>query len=415
MGRTSLSTALAGLNAHASSIDVVGNNLANLNTTGYKANVASFRDLVAQSLAADGATTVGLGVAPPRVSRQLLQGAIQGTGGSMDAAIQGDGYFILRNSQNASMYTRAGNFHVDAKGILVTSTKETVQGWSENSGVLDTNGTVGDITLPLGALQPPKATTEFSINMNLNAGAQTGDAFSTPIRVFDSLGEPHILTVTFTRAAAPGQWDYAIKVPGTDVGSTNATVTVLNSSSPLTFDSTGKLTAPAADITGIQVTGLASGAADMDVKWQLFSTGAVPRITQFAQASAISANSQDGSAPSQLISVAIADGGRVVAQFSNGQQRIVAQLALASIRNPDSLLSASNNNFLLGADSALPAVGVADTGGRGKVTGGALESSNVDIAQEFTNLIILQRGYQANSRVITTSDELSQETLNLKR
>jgi flagellar hook protein FlgE len=190
---------------------------------------------------------------------------------------------------------------------------------------------------------------------------------------------------------------------------------VLTSTSPLTFDSAGKLTAPTADITGIQVTGLASGAADMDVKWQLFSAASTPRITQFAQPSAISANTQDGSAPSQLINVAIAESGRVVAQFSNGQQRIVAQLALASIRNPDSLLATSNNNFLLGADSALPAVGVADTGGRGKVNGGALESSNVDIAQEFTNLIVLQRGYQANSRVITTSDELSQETLNLKR
>ncbi len=415
MGRTALSTALAGLNAHASAIDIVGHNLANLNTTGFKGSTASFRELVAQSLAADGSTTVGLGVTPPRASRQNTQGAIQGTGGPMDVAIQGEGFFIVHNAQNATMYTRAGNFRTDATGKVITVSSEAVQGWTETNGVLDTSGAIQDIILPLGSIQPPLATTIFSIDMNLNAGALAGEMSSAPLNVFDSLGQPHVLTVTLTKTATAGQWDYVATVPGADVGDPAATVTVLTSATPLTFDTQGKLIDPTADLTGIPITGLVSGAADMDLTWGLFSSPAVPRITQFTHPSAVSANAVNGSAASQLIGVAIAEGGRVVAQFSNGQQRVVAQLALAAIRNPDSLLAASNNNFLLGANSALPAIGVADTGGRGKVTGGALESSNVDIAQEFTNLIILQRGYQANSRVITTSDELSQETLNLKR
>jgi flagellar hook protein FlgE len=156
------------------------------------------------------------------------------------------------------------------------------------------------------------------------------------------------------------------------------------------------------------------GAADLTINWNLWN-GVAPRLTQYSQPSAVAANAQDGFAASQLTTVAIGDGGVVLAQYSNGQQVAVGQLAMASIRNPESMIAVGNNNFQLSARSALPAIGVAGTGGRWEILGGSVEFSTVDIAKEFTNLIVLQRGYQANARVVTAVDEISQETINLKR
>jgi len=153
----------------------------------------------------------------------------------------------------------------------------------------------------------------------------------------------------------------------------------------------------------------------MAMKWSLYTPLGAPRLTQFAQPSQVSANAADGSSSASLTRIGLADGGKIVAQYSNGQQRIVGQLAVASIRNPESLIAAGNNNFQTSAKSAMPAIGVPETGGRGSVIGSALEASTVDIAREFTQLIVYQRGYQANARVVTAVDELSQETINLKR
>jgi flagellar hook protein FlgE len=183
----------------------------------------------------------------------------------------------------------------------------------------------------------------------------------------------------------------------------------------LTFDSYGQLTDPdSANLPVIDLTSLPNQAAPMNLTWNLYN-GTAPRITQFAQPTAVSANWQDGSAAAQLIRVGLADGGKVLAQYSNGKQQVVGQLAMASIRNPESLIAMGNNNYQLSARTALPAIGLPGTGGRGSIIGGAVEYSTVDIAREFTQLIVLQRGYQANSKVITAVDELSQETINLKR
>jgi len=162
------------------------------------------------------------------------------------------------------------------------------------------------------------------------------------------------------------------------------------------------------------VTGLANGADDLQITWQLYN-GSAARLTQYSQPSAVAANAQDGHPAAQLIRVGIGDGGRVLAQYSNGEQVAVGQLAMASVRNPESMIAVGNSNFQLSARSALPAVGLPGTGGRGQIIGGAVEFSTVDIAREFTNLIVLQRGYQANARVVTAVDEISQETINLKR
>jgi flagellar hook protein FlgE len=183
------------------------------------------------------------------------------------------------------------------------------------------------------------------------------------------------------------------------------------------FDSSGRLITPdpTAPTVAVDVTGLVDGAADLSMEWSFYTPEGAARLTQFAQPSAVSANAQDGSTSASLTRVGLADGGKIVAQYSNGQQRIVGQVALASIRNAESLIAVGNNNFLGSAKTALPAIGLPDTGGRGSILGGAMEASTVDIAREFTNLIVYQRGYQANARVVTAVDELSQDTINLKR
>jgi flagellar hook protein FlgE len=409
---TSFSTALSALSAHATAIDVVGNNLANLNTPGFKTSVVAFYDLVTQSLGAGlGETQVGFGVARPNTIRQFTQGAIKSSTGELDIAVQGDGFLVVRRNDGSTLYSRGGNLQVDKAGNLLTSTGERVQGWTASNAALSTNTPIGDIIIPVGSIKAPVATTEFTFDLNLNAAAAAGDTFSGSIEIFDSLGTSHIVTVAFTKSATANAWDYAIHFPDADVTAPIAPVT-----GSVTFSPAGELIDPPAGgpFPQISITGLVNGAEDLTLDWPLFD-GAAPRLFQYAQPSAVSANAQNGSPPAQLVRVGVGNGGVVLAQFSNGVQSVVGQLAMASVRNPESLIAAGNNSYQLSARSALPAIGLPGTGGRGSILGGAIESSTVDIAREFTNLIVLQRGYQANSRVITTVDELSQETINLKR
>jgi flagellar hook protein FlgE len=412
---TSFSTALSALSAHSTAIDVIGNNLANLNTPGFKASVVSFHDLVTQSLGAGlGETQVGFGVGTPVTLRQFSQGAIQSTGGPLDASIQGDGFFVVKGGQGETLYTRGGNFQVDTDGNLTTATGEKLQGWTKVGDTLDVNAAVGDIKVPVGSLKPPVATTNISADVNLDASATAGpppDKFSTSIEVYDSLGNSHVVTTTFTKTSNPNEWDYSVAFPDADLTAAGTPIT-----GTITFDSNGKMTSPAVGDTPpvLNVTGLADGASDMNITWNLFN-GSTPRLTQFSQPSATSALDQDGSAPANLVRVGLGNGGKILAQYSNGQQVVMGQVAMATVRNPESLLAVGNSNYQLSARSALPAIGLPDTGGRGSVLGGTVEASTVDIAREFTNLIVYQRGYQANARLVTTVDEMSQDTINLKR
>jgi flagellar hook protein FlgE len=412
---TSFSTALSALNAHSTAIDVVGNNLANLNTPGFKSSVVSFYDLVSQSMGSGaGDSQVGTGVGRPITIRQFSQGAIQASNGPLDAAIQGDGFLVLRNAEGGTVYGRGGNLQTNKSGTLLTATGERVQGWAATNGIVNSNGPLGDITIPVGTLRPAVATQAFSVDMNLNAAATAGppaDTFATSIEVFDTLGTSHLVSIDFTKTATAGEWSYSMNVPGADVTAALTPVT-----GTLNFDSSGKLANPPA--TGpfpvLAITGLTSGAADMAVTWNLYN-GASPRLTQFGAKSATSGMAHDGNPAATLLRVGLGDSGQVMAEYSSGDSVLMGQLALASIRNPESLIGVGNNSYKLSTRTGLPAIGLPDTGGRGKILGGSIENSTVDIAREFTNLIILQRGYQANSKVITTVDELSQETINLKR
>ena len=429
-------TALSGLRAAGTAIDAVGDNLANLNTVGFKGSSLSFQDVVAD-VTGSNSRQAGSGVASPLILKFFGQGSIQSTQGRLDAAIQGDGFFVVRaaavgspvaasTDPSTAVYTRAGNFRIDRNGILVTSTGERVQGWSLNTitGQLNPSDPIGDIIVPVGTNRAAKATTSFNVSSNLDASASVGTAFSTPINVYDSLGNAHVISATFTKTGV-NTWDATIT-------STDSEVTGITPAGPWTFkfnpsgglddvSGTGYNTATGL-IEGIGLTLVNGAQSPQNVNWSPWQTvpaGTPPvgvgRVSQFAQPSASSSIFQDGLPSAQLTSVSIDQGGAVLAQYSNGSQQEVARLSLVSIRNPDTLVSIGSNNFRTGVSSAIPVVGQANTGGRGAIIGQALEGSNVDIANEFTKLIIYQRSYSANARVVTTTDEISQETINIKR
>jgi flagellar hook protein FlgE len=418
---TSFSTALSALNATSTAIDVVGNNLANLNSPGFKTSEVIFRDLVTQSLGAGlGETQVGFGTGQPLTVRQFTQGAIQTTSGLLDAAVQGDGFFVIKDDAGNTLYTRAGNFQADKAGNLLTDTGDRVQGWTTINpltGAVDTNGPIGNIIVPVGSLKAPTVTTNFTLDLNLNssAAADPTSDFSTPITVYDSLGTSHVLTINLEKTGA-NQWSYQATIPGDEVsgGTAGTPFPISGASGSFTFDINGQLSDPAAGSpVSFSIAGLSDGASDMNLTWDPYTSAGAGRITQFGQKSAPSASSQNGSAAAQLVHVGLADGGAILAQYSNGDQVVVGQVALASIRNADTLIAAGNNNFQLSARTATPSIGAPGTGGRGTIAGGSIEASTVDIAREFTNLIVYQRGYEANSRVVTTADQLSQDTINL--
>lgn len=409
------STALSALDANGVAVAVVGNNLANMNTTGYKQSVAYFQDLVSESLNG-GQTQVGFGVAAPLTITQFTQGAIQSSSGSLDAAIQGNGFFVV-NDNGATQYTRAGSFQVDLAGNLLTPSGQKVQGWMASGGVVNTGGPIGNITVPVGVLQAPQATQNISLTANFDASAATGAAsdWSAPVTIYDSLGNAHVLTLNFQQTAA-NTWSCQATVPGADVtAGTAGTPYDVGSPVTLQFNSSGVLTSPAvgSPIT-FDIGQPSDGAAAMSVNWNPWNTaGTASTLTQFDQSSTTSAVSQDGSAAAQLTSVAMSNGGQLLASYSNGQQTVVGQLALANIQNPQTLVSVGNNNYQVSADTAAPAVGASGTGGRGTIVGSALESSNVDMATELTNLIVLQSAYQANSKVVTTVDTMAQSATQL--
>jgi flagellar hook protein FlgE len=414
---TSFSTALSALDATSTAIDVVGNNLANMNSTGFKTSELSFSNLVTQSLGAGlGTTQVGFGTATPLTTADFSQGAIQTSGGLLNGAISGSGFFVVTDpSSGNTEYTRAGNFQTDASGNLESATGDYVQGWTAQGatpGTIDTNGPVGNIVVPVGSLKAPVPTANITDSMNLNSAATpTTEAFSTPITIYDSLGTSHVLTLSFTNTG-PGAWSYSANLAAADCADglpdqvasgtlaflPNGQMDFTNTANPITF------TMPAL------TDGAASGGT---VTWNMQNADGSGMITQVDEASASSASSQDGAAAAQLTSVGLGDGGTILAQYSDGSQQMVGQVALASVRNPDTLIANGNNNYMLSELTATPNIGVPGTGGRGTISGGSLESSNVDIATEFTNLIVYQRSYEAAGKVVTTADQMSQDTINL--
>jgi len=388
----SLFSGISGLRAHQTMLDVTGNNIANVNTSGFKASQAQFQDTLSQVLtnaggaqAGVGGTNpaqVGLGVRTAGVSTNFQQGAAQLTNKSTDMMISGDGFFVVSKG-GEQLYSRAGAFSFDSTGQLVTTDGGLVQGWAADAtGVIDPNGALTDLRLPIATLMGAAATANASFEGNLPIDVATGTVLNRSIEVYNAAGTVSALDLAFTRTAAG--WSISAAI-----GATNTTST-------MTFNADGTIA------TGGTFT---VGAVDVDLS----------TLTGFAGLSTVAGLEQDGRSAGTLQSFTINSDGTLLGSFSNGLKQAVGRVALAAFTNPSGLEKAGNSAYRTSVNSGDPQVGTAGSSGRGSLTGGALEMSNVDLSAEFTNLIIAQRGFQANSRVITTSDEVLQELVNLKR
>jgi flagellar hook protein FlgE len=406
---------LSGLNASSNSLSVIANNLANLNTVGYKEARTEFRDLFYQTIGSNGAgdaLQIGAGAGVGAISTVFTGGSVESSGVPTDVAIMGDGFFVTQKD-GAAQYTRAGNFTVSPDGSLLTQDGANVMGYPAVAGAIPPGQALTALHIDKGQTSPPNATSSVQMHTNLDAGAAVGDTYSTPITVYDSLGVSHVLNFQFSKTAA-NTWNYQVTLPAADTGATGAP-TVLNSGT-LAFDGNGNLTSPATDVTGITVSGLADGASPMNVTWSLFDpTTKAPLVSQISAASSTASTFQNGFGSGSLLNFSIGSDGIIEGSFSNGRTIAIGQLALANFANIDGLLRNGDNSYTPTLASGAAVVGAPGTGGRGSVSGGALELSNVDIAQEFSKMIVAQRGFQANARVVTTFDEITQDTINLKR
>ncbi len=416
----SMFTAISSLNLHQKYLDVVSNNLANANTNGYKSSRVLFQDQFAQMLAPGAApsatqggvnpTQIGLGVGMGYVSPDFTQGTLQSTGRNLDLAVQGDGFFVY--GQDAGRrYSREGSMGLDAEGFLVNAaTGMRTQGWlADATGAIDTNGTVDDIQIDTSK-SLAKATENVFMGGNLSANTDGAGTVNVTMGVYDSLGDLQQAAVRFTRGGVAGAptnvWTWQVMdtsvtppVAGTGTGT-------------VTFDANGQvsLTTPPTVGTAATIPGSAGSTTPIPVTLDF------TKMTQLTATTSATVTSQDGLAAGTVTDVYISpNDGAVSLVYSNGLSEQVGQVALARFANSSGLMQSEGTTFMAGLNSGDAQIGAASSGGRGAIASGHLEASNVDMAQEFTNMILAQRGFQASSRVITTSDEILQELVNLKR
>jgi flagellar hook protein FlgE len=415
---SSFYASLSGLSANASALSVIGNNLANLNTVGFKGSSSSFQDLFASASGASGTqgngdpSQIGLGTRLGAISQDFSQGSFQSSGNATDMAIQGSGFFTLRTKDGSQAFSRSGNFSINKNGVLSDPSGNQVMGWNRTDQTLSTNGPTSPVIINVAATSPPSATTSIGTTTNLSALAAKDDVFSAPVQIYDSLGASHSVLFTYKKGTLAGDWDVSVTTDG------GATVDVGNGTNTMAmhFDSTGKLTSPTTN-PSLSFTGWTNGATSPSTKWEVFpaATPLQSSITSFASASATSNTAQNGYGAGSVNSLTVDQNGVVIGNFTNGQTLSLAQVAITTFPNQSGLTKNGSNTWGETESSGVPNVGAANKGGRGAVLGANLELSNVDVATEFTALIIAQRGYQANSRLVTTSDQLLQETLNLKQ
>ncbi len=502
---------LSGLDADSTALNTIANNLANMNTTGFKAQTTNFSDLFYQQVGANGSgdeIQAGTGVQVASNSTDFSGGSIASTGVSTDAAIDGSGFFVLDGGGGSQLYTQNGSFQLSANGTLETADGLAVMGYGAANGVVNTNGGLVDINIPTGQVMQPAATTNFSMTQNLDSNAPIGAQATGQVQVYDSLGNSYDATVTYTNQGN-GTWGYSVALPDPLQGasSTVAGVTTVNytfgssggtlatvdpatnltitgptasgtatitaptvttgeslatyttavnaaitaagitgttatstaggqftltgtgistsgsvsqdpvasasSAGTLIFDSSGNLVSPATDVSGITFAGLSDGAATLNMNFNLYAANGTGAINQTAAASSTSATSQNGYATGQYESFAINGSGLISATYSNGQTQNVGQLALATVSNEQGLVDDGSSEYQATTASGNAAIGLAGSGGRGTIEGSSLEASNVNISAEFSDLIVAQRAFEANSKAVTTFDSVTEETINM--
>jgi flagellar hook protein FlgE len=410
----SMFSAISGLKNHQTFMDVVGNNIANVNTTGFKQSRVTFQDILSQTLrSASGPQNgrggvnpeqVGLGAILGGVETVQTQGTLQSTGKVTDMAIQGDGYFVVSDGKQ-NFYTRDGAFDLGIDGTLLNpSSGLKVMGWQANpvTGVVDTTVPPTSISIPIGAGMTGKASTTLTATGNLNSSTAANGTVPLSTTVYDSLGNPHQLTITLTKpTTTSNSWGFTVA----DAAGT----TLSTSSNTVAFTSAGKYDTTAGANTPATVTlPLTNGATTPET-----FTLDLSQLTQLSAASNLSSNT-DGASAGNLTTFSVGSSGEITGVYSNGYKQPLGQIALAAFQNPSGLMKAGGNLFTNSPNSGNPSIGTPDSAGRGQIATGFLEGSNVDLAQQFTNMIMAERGFQANSRVITTSDEILQDLVNIK-
>jgi flagellar hook protein FlgE len=502
---------LSGLDADSTALNTIANNLANMNTNGFKSQTTNFGDLFYQQVGANGSgdeIQAGTGVQVASNTTDFSGGSIASTGVSTDAAINGAGFFVLDGGAGSQLYTQNGAFQLSSNGTLESSDGLSVMGYPATNGVVNTNGGLSDINIPTGQVMQPSATTNFSMTQNLDSQAAVGSQTTGQVQVYDSLGNNYEATVTYTNQGN-NTWGYSVSLPdslpsttavaagvtklsynfganggtlatvnpgtnltitgptasgsatitaptvvqgesvATYVTSVNAAITASGitgttaasnaagqlsitgtgistsgsviqdpvasaaASGTLTFDSSGNLVSPATDVSGVTFSGLADGASTLNLNFNLFGANGTGNVSQVASASSTSATSQNGFASGQYESFAINSTGVISATYSNGQTQNVGQLALATVSNEQGLVDMGSTEYQATTASGNASVGVAGAGGRGTIEGSSLEASNVNISAEFSDLIVAQRAFEANSKAVTTFDTVTEETINM--
>ena len=460
----SLYSGVSGMQNHQTRLDVIGNNVSNVNTTGFKRGRVNFQDMISQQLTGAAKPTeevggvnpkeVGLGMTVASIDTIFTQGNLQSTGVSTDIAIQGNGFFVLKNGQE-TFYTRAGTFGVDSEGTLVNPANGLrVQGWmaQEVNGemVINTAGSTEDLIIPIGQKDSAKATTNVNFACNLNKNTQilqenASDSdilkatWGTETKVYDSFGNEHMLSVSFTRVPGTNnQWEATVNVDAENAAETMTRVGLgttdgVENTFIVTFDNFGRLqsvTDSAGNVTNedgqvsIQASfNVPGGNPDADgnplrqtMNINLGTIGSIENtITQFAESSSTKAFYQDGYTMGYLDNFKIDASGIITGVYSNGTTRAIGQIAMASFTNQNGLEKAGDNTYVASNNSGLANIGTSGVAGKGSLLAGALEMSNVDLTEQMTDMIVTQRGFQANSKTIQTADTLLDTVLSLKR
>jgi flagellar hook protein FlgE len=447
MGLNTFSTALSGMNSSTMGLNVVGNNLANLNTVGFKGSDISFSEVLGQQFNTPGGNVnhLGLGSQVQAIRALFSQGGVETSNNPLDVAIQGQGMLVV-DDNGTRKYTRAGTMHLDSDGNLVSGGGLNIQGYTRDptTGAIDRSLGIQNIQVP-NTLVAPTPTTQFEIGMNLDGRQPTGSQFSTSVQLFDSFGSSHVANLSFQKEVSGTttpvtRWRFDLTIPANQLAGANpadttsvslltgSTATSSPSAGALVFDGAGNMTSayigadPATNpplgnlaLPTSSVPALANGGTLSPMTWNLLSSTGAANVSGYASGNEVTTSSQDGSMAGTMSSLSILSDGMLSAVFNNGKTVNVGQLVLAQFRNVDGLTAQGGGLFTESSNSGPARLGAPEDDGQGRLMSGALELSNVDLATELTKIITYQRGYQASARMITTADQILQETLNIRQ
>lgn len=416
----SFQQALSGLDAAATALDVIGNNVANASTVGFKSANANFSDVFAASLGSSGAAQVGIGVGVSAIQQLFTQGNVTTTSNPMDLAINGGGFFRMSQA-GAITYTRNGQFHVDKNGYIVNDQQLRLTGYPVGvNGAISLSNPI-DLQVSAGQIAPRATSDPLSGNLSAVINLDSRDSvpavqpfdfanpdtynFSTALTVFDSLGVAHNLATYYVLNAptppAGGEWTAYATLDGANPQ--------LVPGGNLIFDTSGALS-PAAALHTLPTWNLVSGAASPWSPGIMDFTG----TTQYGSESTVETLTQGGFASGNLAGIGVGSDGVIQGRYSNGQTRSMGQVALATFADPTGLQNVGNNQWSATSSSGAELLGAPASGSRGVIQSAAVEDSNVDLTQELVAMITAQRNYQANAQTIKTQDQIMQSLINLR-